>query len=159
MAALRWNDMHWGFWPFQLSPWGTAHSVLLIDMFAVTAALIYFERRLTVLLGLYLMATLLASVAAGSPVIVEQWVSDGAPGITADLIFPAFGLALPGIFVVPMLSALLDGMLPIRTRTTDCICCGYSLVGVTIARCPECGEVIDFEAMGISLKDLQRKDQ
>lgn len=68
-----------------------------------------------------------------------------------------FGLTLAALIIHLPIAAILISWTMLdegRIRTTNCLGCGYSLIGLSEKKCPECGKPYTLHEQGVSENDL-----
>jgi hypothetical protein len=81
--------------------------------------------------------------------------------VSIGIILFLFGAFVTGIFLRRVIKRGIEANLRKRElRRTDLCPCGYPLRQLDLARCPECGRVINFDAtaeeLGLSAEQLAR---
>lgn len=128
---------------------------LLLLFFAVPAI-----NFLQVFRGLFI--PILHGLALNYATIVMTWVAyatalpnTAIPGhyelwVTLFIILLAIFLHLPAAITLLVWTLLDEG----RIRTTNCLGCGYSLLGLKTSNCPECGKSFTLYEQGITAEEL-----
>lgn len=133
---------------------GNAHIEAIIDFFVLMPALclLIFLRNWSLPINRAIYAV---SVQLG-----VLWVAHfvGMASVLKERWFDMFGVnvafCLGSIAVLVNLCWVLRLCFPVKLRTTDCLGCGYSLIGLSRNVCPECGRAFTMHELGITEKDL-----